>query len=105
PVPRRALSEANGLVVVGIVIVYGALNMLSISETAPLDVILFEIVSALGTVGLSAGLTGELSGFGKVAVIVLMFLGRLGLLTLVVAFRPHVVSGAVRYPDGNPPVG
>lgn len=104
-VPRRAISEAYVLVVAGIAIVFAALTVLAITEPAPLEVILFEIVSALGTVGLSAGVTGELSGIGKVTVIVLMFLGRLGPLTLVVAFRPRVIPGAVRYPDGNPPIG
>ena len=104
-VPRRAISEAYVLVIVGIVIVFGALVILSITERAPLEVILFEIVSALGTVGLSAGLTGELSGVGKITVILLMFLGRLGPLTLVVAFRPDVRPANVRYPDGNPPIG
>lgn len=43
--------------------------------------ILFEVASALGTVGLSTGITGELDTFGKTVLIVLMFIGQLGLLT------------------------
>ena len=47
--------------------------------------LIFEVISALGTVGLSRGLTGELSELGKVVVIGLMFAGRIGPLTLGLA--------------------
>lgn len=52
---------------------------------------LFETISALGTVGLSTGLTPHLSSFGKVVIIVAMFCGRVGLLSLLsvlTQFRP-----------------
>jgi trk system potassium uptake protein TrkH len=55
--------------------------LLTITETAPLEVILFEVFSALGTVGLSLGITPELSTPGKWIIIVAMFIGRLGPLT------------------------
>ncbi|WP_258691442.1 potassium transporter TrkG [Tenacibaculum aquimarinum] len=45
------------------------------------DSILFEVASALGTVGLSTGITGDLSNIGKVLIIILMFIGRVGVLT------------------------
>ena len=46
---------------------------------------LFEVASALGTVGLSTGITGDLSSFGKGVIIFLMFVGRLGVLTFGLA--------------------
>jgi trk system potassium uptake protein TrkH len=104
-IPRRTVSQAYVLVVTGVVLVFVSLVVLSLTESAPLEVVLFEIVSALGTVGLSAGLTGELTTFGRVLIILLMFLGRLGPLTLVVALQPRPEPGEVRYPDGNPPIG
>ena len=50
-----------------------------------LDKLLFEVTSAIGTVGLSTGITGSLSDFGKTVLVLNMFLGRLGLLTFGLA--------------------
>lgn len=59
--------------------------LLTFSEGFKFDRILFEVASALGTVGLSTGITGDLTSFGKIVVIVLMFIGRLGVLTFGLA--------------------
>ena len=50
-----------------------------------LDRVLFEVLSALGTVGLSTGITAELPAAGQVVLVVLMFVGRLGPLALASA--------------------
>ncbi|MEE4000954.1 potassium transporter TrkG [Tenacibaculum sp. FZY0031] len=55
--------------------------LLSYSESFSFDKILFEVASALGTVGLSTGITGDLSSLGKFLLIILMFIGRVGVLT------------------------
>lgn len=55
--------------------------LMTFSETANFEEILFEVASALGTVGLSRGLTGELTEVGKILIIILMFIGRVGVLT------------------------
>jgi trk system potassium uptake protein TrkH len=104
-VPRRTVSEAYVLVVGGVIIVFLAGVIMTMLEEFSLEVLLFEIVSALGTVGLSAGITADLSGLGKWLLVVLMFLGRLGPLTLVVALRPRSTGGEAKYPDGVIPVG
>ncbi len=54
-------------------------------ETQPIFEVIFEAVSALGTVGLSTGVTGGLTSAGKIIIIVLMFLGRVGPLTFGLA--------------------
>jgi trk system potassium uptake protein TrkH len=59
--------------------------LLSFSEPIPLLQILFEAVSAIGTVGLSTGITGSLTPWGKGVIIVLMFIGRLGVITFGLA--------------------
>ncbi len=104
-VSRKTIAEAYILVIGGVAIVFLAGLVLMLTEVATLEVLLFEIVSALGTVGLSAGLTGNLSGGGRWVIIMLMFLGRLGPLTLVVALRPKISGSAVKYPDGIVPIG
>lgn len=63
--------------------------LLLLTETGEMYAILFEAVSALGTVGLSTGLTGSLTALGKILIIFLMFLGRIGPLSFgMVVFSP-----------------
>lgn len=59
--------------------------ILTFSEVFTFEDILFEVASALGTVGLSTGITGNLSILGKITIIMLMFIGRLGVLTFGLA--------------------
>ena len=75
--------------------------ILSATESAPLEEILFETVSAFGTVGLSTGITGGLSLSGKVVIVVLMFIGRLGPLTILAAASQPEKSVQISYPRGN----
>lgn len=59
--------------------------------------VLFEVISALGTVGLSRGITAEMSAFGEIILILLMFIGRVGLLTMIyLIMQPH--SSKIKYP-------
>jgi len=69
--------------------------------------ILFEVVSAFGTVGLSAGLTPQLSAASRMILIFVMFAGRVGLLTLTVAFsmRSRKEDANIRYPEERYMVG
>lgn len=79
--------------------------VLSISEQAPFLVLLFESVSAFGTVGLSLGITAGLSEFGKLVIIATMFAGRVGLLTLLFALASRVDRQTYRYPEDHVLVG
>jgi trk system potassium uptake protein TrkH len=68
--------------------------------------LLFEVVSAFGTVGLSLGITPFLSVIGKLCIVVLMFLGRVGPLTLVLAVGSRVIlPSEVEYPEGKVLIG
>ncbi|WP_281890965.1 TrkH family potassium uptake protein [Paenibacillus sp. YYML68] len=60
--------------------------------------IVFEVCSAFGTSGLSTGITSELSAPGKVLIILLMFMGRVGILTLLFMFRSKVTKDRYHYP-------
>ena len=62
----------------------GALAALQLTQDIPTDRALFEVVSALATVGLSMGATAELDAVGKLIIIVCMFAGRIGPLTLFI---------------------
>jgi trk system potassium uptake protein len=66
---------------------------------------MFEAFSAFGTVGLSTGLTPTLDGLGQLLVISLMFLGRLGPLTLGTALLFNTRDQVFRYPKDRPMIG
>ena len=66
---------------------------------------LFESASAFGTVGLSTGITADLPSAGKIALIVLMFLGRTGPHTLGVALALRKRERRYRFPEGRPIIG
>ena len=82
-VSEDIIMKALAIFVISGSAVFIGIFILSISEPdAGLVMIAFEVFSAFGTVGLSMGLTGELSAVGQYLVMVLMFIGRLGPLTL-----------------------
>lgn len=67
--------------------------------------LVFEHVSAASTVGLSTGITSELSGAGKFVLIIAMFIGRVGTLTLAYLVGKSVISRNYKYPTGHTMLG
>lgn len=81
-VPDATLYRAAAVLTVGVLSAVGVLILLQLTQVMPLGVAVFETVSALATVGLSIGGTEALDEVGKVLVMVAMFAGRVGPLTL-----------------------
>ena len=79
-------------------------QILATSERGFLQ-LLFEQVSALGTVGLSTGITADISAVGRGILIASMVVGRVGTLTVAFAFSRSVVSRNYKYPEGHTMVG
>jgi len=65
----------------------------------------FEVVSALGTVGLSTGITPHLNGAAQVIIILLMFIGRLGPVTAFIALSRGERRQAIEYAQEEPMIG
>ncbi|WP_221568816.1 TrkH family potassium uptake protein [Alkalihalobacillus sp. TS-13] len=82
-----------------------AVLLLMYSESAPMIPIVFEVASAFGTCGLSMGLTPELSSFGKIIVILLMFIGRVGILSFLFIIRGKIVKETYHYPKEHVIIG
>ena len=85
-IPDENIRSALAVMMIGIFAVFAGALILCVTEPFPLPDILFEAVSAVGTVGLSRGITASLSSVGKVVIIAMMFMGRIGPITLVMAF-------------------
>ncbi|MFB1051603.1 TrkH family potassium uptake protein [Paraliobacillus sp. JSM ZJ581] len=99
-ISKEVITRSLSILSLGMVIVFLFTFLLSITEDAPFLSIIFEVVSAFGTVGLSTGLTGHLSEIGKTLIILLMFIGRLGPLTFAFLLaKPHKTN--IRYPKGD----
>lgn len=67
--------------------------------------ILFEVCSAFATVGLSTGITGNLSALGKLIIIVTMYIGRVGILIVINTLVKASSPSAIQYPEENLLVG
>jgi trk system potassium uptake protein TrkH len=80
-IPQAQVMKALSLAILSIGLIFVGIFLLTILEDAPFLDIVFEVVSALGTVGLSRGLTGELSMVGEIVIILMMLIGRVGPLT------------------------
>ena len=79
---KRALT----IMLISFAIALTGLFILSISEQADFIDLLFEVFSAFATVGLTAGLTPTLTFVGKIVIIILMYIGRIGPITMVLIF-------------------
>lgn len=88
-----------------LIMVATILIALSDQNQFPLIDILFEVISAFGTVGLSTGITGDLSNFAKVILIFAMYLGRVGVLLSVAALIGVNRPSTLKYPQENLLVG
>jgi trk system potassium uptake protein len=84
-VRRGDVDRALAVALLAIAFVFSIVMALSLTEEADFMSVLFEATSAFGTVGLSTGITPDLSTAGQLIVVLAMFIGRLGPLTLVLA--------------------
>ena len=82
-----------------------ALGILEIPRGFSSNQVVFECVSALGTVGLSMGITGGLSLGGKIVVAITMFAGRVGLFSLVIRTARDRAEVLIDYPKGEVLIG
>jgi len=77
--------KAAAVLTIGLFVASLASWLLAMTHRVPLELVVFEVVSAFATCGLSLGMTGELNLFGQLVICLVMFWGRLGALTIIVA--------------------
>jgi len=111
-VSNETISRALAIFILAVITVTTGLIFLLATQTGPEEpgratflAYLFETVSAFGTVGLSMGVTSYLSFAGKVVIIMLMLLGRVGLLTIAYVFTRRVREGLFRYSEEKVMIG
>ena len=113
-IPSEAVSRSMAIVSASFIIVTLFTILLTITELFNIPhqesrvsfiEIMFEVVSAFGTVGLSAGITERLTELGKIIICMVMFIGRLGPLTIALAVSREEAKGKFRYSEENLMVG
>ena len=103
-VPLEIVYRSAAIAVIAVLVAFGATTLILVSHAMPLKDCLFEVLSALGTVGLSLGATRELNPFGKFVIIAVMFIGRVGPLTLALLLG-RASFGRLTHPDARIMVG
>ena len=87
-------------------LVIGVTLILSITEPNESFInILYEATSAFGTVGLTTGVTQRLSSIGKVIILITMYFGRVGPMTVALAFLRNKKKQTHKYPEGKILIG
>ena len=112
-IPDEVITKALALILLAVTVIGLALFSLLIVQAPDLAKLenreflryVFEAFSAFGTVGLSLGATSELTAAGKVIIIALMFVGRVGLLTMAFAIADRAKRFAPRYAEENIMIG
>lgn len=103
--PHATVYQAASIGAVGVASVVVALFVVLLTQDMSLRVAAFEVVSALGTVGLTLGGTAELDDVGKVLIMACIFAGRVGPVALFAILSGVEERSRIRYPEARVPVG
>ena len=105
-IPYRRVLNATTLALVMLFLFLVGSMLISTAEDLPYLDCAFEVASAMGTVGLTTGLTPNLSVFSQSLIILLMYMGRVGVLSFSIAFITRSGRGAkIKYPEMNVMIG
>lgn len=103
---KGLVYKAFTLIFIGVSLVIFVTMLLSYTEKEVSFIALFyETVSAFGTAGLTLGLTSKLSSVGKVLIMIMMYLGRVGPLTVVLSITRKKINLGIKYPEGKILIG
>lgn len=101
-IPNYSVRRAFAVIMLSLIVISISVIMLSIFEPQiELSRLIFETVSAIGTVGLTLGVTPELGTESKVVVIMLMYIGRVGVVTMFMLFIRRNTYKTYSYPSEN----
>jgi trk system potassium uptake protein TrkH len=105
-IPSRTVDKAFMVMYLSLVLIsISFILLLSFDKQFSMVQVLFEVISAFGTVGLSMGITSSLSLGSKIVIMMTMFIGRIGPLTLLVALSRKESRGVFQYPEENIMIG
>ena len=104
-ISQDIINRSLAILTIGLTLVITVSLVLTLTESANFLDLLFETTSAFGTVGLTRGLSPNLSDMGKIIISITMYLGRVGPLTMAFAFSQKQKQPLYKYCEGNIIVG
>lgn len=100
--PVNSVRRSNATILMSILVLFVSIFILTIFEpTIPLTSLVYEAISALGTVGLSLDTTPLLGFNAKIIIIILMFIGRIGLITIMLGIIKRSKPKGYELPDDD----
>lgn len=97
-IDSETVKNAFCVVTMYIMLMVGSTMLLSSTERIPIHLAMFEVTSAIGTVGLTMGLTPSLSILSEIIITILMIIGRVGSITILLAFASDRRTPPSRFP-------
>ncbi|EJE7236381.1 Trk family potassium uptake protein [Clostridium sporogenes] len=105
-IAKEIVYRALAITIISLTLVITVTMILSITEVkVPFEYYMYEATSAFGTVGLTLGLTTKLTTVGKIVILLTMYAGRVGPLTLATAFARKLKNSSIKYPEEKILVG
>lgn len=107
-IPRDIVNRALTIGIIAVTLIVSVTMILTLTDSQFGFLALFyETVSAFATVGLTLGVTPNLSNIGKILMILMMYAGRVGILTILFALarRQSRNKGNIKYPEGKIIIG
>jgi trk system potassium uptake protein TrkH len=105
-VPLNLILKATAVLVGSVTTVIISTILIAITDPhVPFIQLLFEVVSAFATVGLSTGITASISALGKLILVATMFIGRVGIIAFMATLLGDPRPSHIHYPEENLLVG
>lgn len=103
--PDEAIKKACNVFVLNLLLAVAAIITISYIQPLKMDELMFEIFSAIGTVGMSTGVTRELTAVSRLIIVLLMYCGRIGSMSFALSFTERKKVAPVKLPEENVLIG
>lgn len=103
--PDEAIKKACNVFVLNLLVAVVAIIAISYIQPLKIDELMFEVFSAIGTVGMSAGVTRKLSTLSRMIIALLMYCGRIGSMSFALSFTERKKVPPVKLPEENVLIG
>lgn len=100
-----AVRKASTVLCTNLLLSVSAVLIIVTASSLDVTDVMFEVASAMGTVGMSAGITRDLGNLSKLVLIFLMFCGRIGSMTFALSLKGHKVDPPVKLPAEQVMIG
>ncbi len=102
---RDVVRKASTVLCTNLMLCVTAVLIIVTATSLDVTDVIFEVASAMGTVGMSAGITRDMDAVSKISLIFLMFCGRVGSMTFALSLKGHKVEPPVRLPEEEVMIG